>query len=91
MRSFTQTAISSASAIESGMVPSANTRLLTAACQNTGSASMARYWSRPTKAAGRRGLGVDQKLSTNVASAGQWVNSASSAIAGSSSNQPWMA
>ena len=38
-----------------------------------------------------RGLAVDQKLSMKVPSAGQWVNSASSAIAGSSSSQPWMA
>src|SRR5437763_16296276 len=42
------------------------------------------------KRAGRRGRGVEEKLSMKVASAGQWVNSASSAIAGSSSSQPWM-
>ena len=37
IRSLTQSAISMASAIETGMVPSANQRLLAKDCQNTGS------------------------------------------------------
>jgi hypothetical protein len=41
-RPFTHTAISSASAIESGIVPAANHRLLPSTCQNTGSSTMAR-------------------------------------------------
>ncbi len=39
MRPFTQTAISSASAIDAGIVPIANHRLLVNACQNTGSST----------------------------------------------------
>jgi hypothetical protein len=38
MRSFTQSAISKASAIETGIVPSANQTLLTSDCQKIGSA-----------------------------------------------------
>ncbi len=41
-RPLTQIAISSASAIETGMVPSANHRLLASDCQNTASSSIAR-------------------------------------------------
>jgi hypothetical protein len=39
---FTQIAMSSASAMEVGMVPSANTALLCSTCQNTGSSNIAR-------------------------------------------------
>ena len=41
MRSFTQTAISSARPMEAGIVAAANQRLLRTACQNTGSSAMA--------------------------------------------------
>ena len=40
MLRLTQIAISSASAIEVGMVPSANQKLLTSACQKIGSAAI---------------------------------------------------
>ena len=42
MRPFTHTAISIASPIDSGMVPSANHTLLPSTCQNTGSSTIAR-------------------------------------------------
>ena len=60
--------------------------------QKIGSASMARYWSRPMKAAGRRPCGVEKKLSMTVVTAGTCVKVASRTTAGSASSQPctWM-
>jgi hypothetical protein len=62
------------------------------ASQNTGSASMVRYWSNPMNAAGRLPCGVEKKLSMPVSTAGTWVKVASSTAAGSASSQPcrWM-
>ena len=42
MRPFTQIAISSASAIDTGIVPTANHTLFPTTCQNTGSSTIAR-------------------------------------------------
>jgi hypothetical protein len=41
IRPFTHTAIKSASATDTGIVPSANQKLFPSACQNTGSSTIA--------------------------------------------------
>jgi hypothetical protein len=59
IRSLTHTAIRSARAIENGLVPSANHRLLLSDCQKIGSFSISPCFSRPTKREGRRGRAVE--------------------------------
>src|SRR4029078_5336873 len=90
MLRLTQIAISRASAIEVGMVPSANQKLLTNARQKIGSAAIAWELSRPTKASVplRR---VMKKECRIVAKIGKCVNAISSTAAGNSSSQAFTA